>query len=55
VRNFRHLCRYPDDISSLGKLSWESLQSGYFSASELGGACESKIRRELTAAVCFDQ
>jgi tRNA A-37 threonylcarbamoyl transferase component Bud32 len=54
VRNFRHLCRYPDDISHLGKLSWQSLQEGYFSASQLGAACESKIRRALTAVVSFD-
>ena len=54
VRNFRHLCRYPDDISRLGKLSWESLQQGYFSASQLGARCESTIRRALTAAVSFD-
>jgi len=54
VRNFRHLCRYPDDISRLGKLSWQSLQEGYFSASQLGATCESKIRRALTAAVSFD-
>jgi len=53
VRNFRHLCRYPDDMSHLGKLSWESLQEGYFSANQLGAACESKIRRALTAAVSF--
>jgi len=53
VRNFRHLCRYPDDISRLGKLSWESLQEGYFSASQLGSACESTIRRALTTAVSF--
>jgi len=53
VRNFRHLCRYPDDISRLGKLSWESLQEGYFSANQLGSACESTIRRALTTAVSF--
>jgi len=53
VRNFRHLCRYPDDISRLGKLSWESLQAGYFSSNQLGAACESKIRRALTATVSF--
>lgn len=54
VRNFRQLCGYQDDISSLGKLSWESLQEGYFYASKLGAACESKIRRVLTDTVCFD-
>ena len=54
VRNFRHLCRSPDDISSLGKLCWESLLEGYFSACKLGGACESTIRHALTDTVCFD-
>lgn len=54
VRNFRHLSRYPEDIKRLGKLSWESLQEGYFSAAQLGNACESKLRSELTAAVAFD-
>lgn len=54
VRNFRHLCRYPDDIKRLGKLSWESLQEGYFVASQLGAACKSKLRSELTKATAFD-
>ena len=54
VRNFRHLCRYPDDIKRLGKLSWESMQEGYFASSQLGAACESKLRSELTKAVAFD-
>lgn len=54
VRNFRHLCRYPDDITRLGKLSWESLQEGYFTSGQLGTACESKLRSELTKAIAFD-
>jgi hypothetical protein len=54
IRNFRHLCRYPDDIKRLGKLSWESLQEGYFASSQLSVACESKLRSELTTAIAFD-
>jgi hypothetical protein len=54
VRNFRHLCRYPDDITRLGKLSWESLQEGYFASGQLSVACESKLRSELTKAIAFD-
>lgn len=54
VRNFRHLCRYPDDITRLGKLSWESLQEGYFASGQLSKACESKLRSELTKAIAFD-
>lgn len=54
LRNFRHLSRYPDDIKRLGKLSWESLQEGYFANSQIGAACKSKIRSELTKAVAFD-
>jgi hypothetical protein len=54
ARNFRHLCRYPDDIKRLGKLSWESLQEGYFASSQLSAACESKLRSELTEAIAFD-
>jgi hypothetical protein len=52
-RNFRHLCRYPDDIKRLGKTGWESMQEGYFSSSQLGAACESTLRRALNA-VAFD-
>lgn len=54
VRNFRHLSRYPEDIKSLGKLSWESLQEGYFASGQLSAACESKLRSELTKAIAFD-
>jgi hypothetical protein len=54
IRNFRHLCRYPDDIKRLGKLSWESLQEGYFASGQLSAACESKLRSELTKAIAFD-
>jgi hypothetical protein len=54
VRNFRHLSRYPEDIKRLGKLSWQSLQDGYFASAQLGAACESKLRNQLTTAVAFD-
>jgi hypothetical protein len=54
LRNFRHLSRYPEDIKRLGKLSWQSLQEGYFASAQLGAACESKLRSELTTVVAFD-
>jgi hypothetical protein len=54
LRNFRHLSRHPEDIKRLGKLSWQSLQDGYFASSQLGAACESKLRNQLTTAVAFD-
>jgi hypothetical protein len=54
LRNFRHLSRYPEDIKRLGKLSWQSLQDGYFASAQLGAACESKLRSELTTVVAFD-
>jgi hypothetical protein len=55
VRNFRHLCRYPEDIQKLGNASWESLLQGCFAASQLGVACESVLRGKLAkAVVCND-
>lgn len=54
VRNFRHLCRYPDDIARLGKSCWESLLQGYFTSSQLGAACESTLRGKLAKAVVFN-
>lgn len=54
VRNFRHLCRYPDDIARLGKSCWQSLMQGYFTGSQLGAACESTLRGKLAKAVAFN-
>jgi hypothetical protein len=54
MRNFRHLCRYPDDIARLGKLCWESLLQGYFASSQLGTTCESMLRSKLAKAVVFN-
>lgn len=54
VRNFRHLCRYPDDIKLLGATAWGALLQGYFDSSQLGAACESKLKQQLSKAIAFD-
>ncbi|MBM3350979.1 MAG: hypothetical protein FJY53_04225 [Betaproteobacteria bacterium] len=54
VRNFRHLCRYPEDIRLLGAPAWGSLLQGYFYSSQLGAACESKLKKQLGKAIVFN-
>lgn len=54
ARNFRHLCRYRQDMSALGKTSWESLLEGYFTSSLLGPVCQSALRVKLAKAVAFN-
>lgn len=54
VRNFRHLCRYPEDIQKMGKACWERLLQGYFTSSQLGQVCESALRSKLAKAVIFN-
>lgn len=54
VRNFRHLCRYPEDIQRLGKINWESMLEGYFTSSRLGQVCASALRGKLAKAVIFN-
>jgi hypothetical protein len=53
IRNFRHLCRYPDDIRKLGQLSWSGVLDGYFSSGNLSSKCKAKIRQYFSDAVDF--
>lgn len=53
VRNFRHLCRYPEDIQRLGKINWESMLEGYFSESNISHNCEFKILSYVSHKIEF--
>lgn len=54
LRNFKHLCRYPDDIRKLGKVSWNIIRDGYFLSSNLSSDCTARVNKLFSRTVTFD-
>lgn len=53
LRNFKHLCRYPNDIVKFGSQAWQRMLEAYVTDSAIGHACASKLQR-LSNLVRFD-
>jgi len=54
LRNFKHLCRYPNDIVKFGRQAWQRMLEAYVTDSAIGHVCASKLQRFLNV-VNFDE
>jgi hypothetical protein len=50
-RNFRHLCRYREDVKALGQDFWGRFLLSYFSMSKLNPECELKLRNLINQLI----